>query len=88
MPKYWESTEQGVYTTLRACEDEHCDGAKLLDEIITHYIAHYKASAVHAEEKPMIIIDILELEFNWKEFLSFRGRLGIYQQDYSICLTF
>lgn len=34
----WECIEPGYYITLESCSQEACNGEKVIDEIINHYV--------------------------------------------------
>ncbi|MGO4185803.1 hypothetical protein AB4Z17_32215 [Paenibacillus sp. TAF43_2] len=83
----WECIEPGYYITLESCSQEACNGEKVIDEIINHYVE--ESMGKNELNNKWIIIDTHLLSMNWDEYMRFRRNAEAYRsQGFDIDETF
>ncbi|PWW02914.1 hypothetical protein DFQ01_108193 [Paenibacillus cellulosilyticus] len=73
----WKFIEPGYYVTLESCLEAACDGEKIIDEIVQHYLTEGKERSERTHR--WIVIDTHYLSMNGEAHLRFRRKMQTYR---------
>ncbi|MCA4752270.1 hypothetical protein H8Z60_07000 [Mycolicibacterium fortuitum] len=74
--KMWKNIDKGYYITLESCAQRECNGQKVINDIIKHYI-----EGEDEVKNNWIIIDTHFLSMNWDEYIRFRKGVELYRSQ-------